>query len=64
MTGSKKMQAEGKWDKAKGEMHKKAGDVRIRQNTRPSDNSHECLEPKPPYSWGGYYYALACRRPV
>jgi uncharacterized protein YjbJ (UPF0337 family) len=26
ITGNKRMQAEGKWDKAKGEMHKKAGD--------------------------------------
>jgi len=28
MTGKKKMQAEGKWDRAKGEMNKKAGDVK------------------------------------
>ena len=28
ITGNKRMQAEGKWDKAKGEMHKKAGDVK------------------------------------
>ena len=28
MTGKKKMQAEGKMDKAKGQMHEKAGDVK------------------------------------
>ena len=28
MTGNKKMQAERKWDRAKGEMNKKAGDVK------------------------------------
>ena len=28
ITGNKKMQADGKWDKAKSEMHKKAGDVK------------------------------------
>jgi uncharacterized protein YjbJ (UPF0337 family) len=28
MTGKKKMQAEGKMDKAKGQMHEKAGNVK------------------------------------
>ena len=35
MTGDKKKQAEGKWDKAKGEAHKTAGDIKdtYRQDT-------------------------------
>jgi uncharacterized protein YjbJ (UPF0337 family) len=35
MTGDKKKQAAGKWDKAKGEAHKTAGDIKdtYRQDT-------------------------------